>query len=48
MDFEDYIREFRKKQFGHQEVKTIDEETKTNIIPENDNDKKQKETKEDD
>lgn len=48
MDFEDYIREFRKKRFGLQEVKTIDEETETEILPENDNDKEQKEIKEDD
>lgn len=46
MDFEDYIREFRKKQFGYQEVKTIDEETETEVLPEDD--KEQKETKEDD
>lgn len=48
MDFEDYIREFRKRQFGYQEVKTIDEETETKVLPEDGNDKEQKETKEDD
>lgn len=47
MDFEDYIREFRKKQFQHQEVKTIDEETETEVLPENDNEE-QEEIKEDD
>ena len=47
MDFEDYIREFRKKQFQHQELKTIDEETETEILSKNNN-KEQEETKEDD
>lgn len=47
MDFEDYIREFRKKQFGYQEVKTIDEETETEVLPGN-SDNEQKEIKEDD
>ena len=47
MDFEDYIREFRKKRFQHQEVKTIDEETETEVLPENDNEE-QEEIKEDD
>lgn len=47
MDFEDYIREFRKKQFQHQEVKTIDEETETKVLSESNN-KEQKETEKND